>query len=247
LWQTIKLSPVGSAEGAPPLYDPPELSAPDAETPGPHSTADAWCVAALTLECLTRSPYISEINRLTPPFRELVERGLDPNPKTRATLAEMRALLEGRPAQFPAPAAPSVPKYRRLAGLALGGALAAAAVCVLLIRGAHQNPGPAPVTIQAPPPAAAPQPDAHAAPSPDAIPNGWAVIGAVYAKRDDAVKRAGEISRIHPRLDTRVFAAGSDRYLVVFGSGLSESQAKRRLTRVRKAGAPRESHISRFR
>lgn len=244
---TIKLSPVASVDGAPPLYDAPELSAPNSEAPGPHSAADAWSVAVLTLECLTRSPYISEIDRLAPPFRELVERGLDPDPKTRATLADMRALLNGGPAQLPAPAAPpSVPKYRRLAGLALGGALAAAAVCILLIRGAHQTPGPAPVTIQAPPPATAPK-QVPAAPSRDAIPAGWAIVGAAYSKKDDADKRAGEIKKSHPRLTPSVFSAGSDRFLVVFEAGLSESQAKRQLQRVRRAGAPRESYVSRFR
>jgi serine/threonine protein kinase len=242
---TIKLSPVGSVDGAPPLYDAPELSAPGSETPGPHSAADAWSVAVLTLECLTRSPYISEMDRLTHPFRELVERGLDPDPKTRATLADMKALLDGRPTQLAAPAAPPVPKYRRLAGLALGGAMAAAAVCILLIRGAHQTPGPAPVTIQAPPPTA--RKEAQAAPSRDAIPAGWAIIGAAYSKKDEAERRATEIQKSHPRLSPSVFSAGSDRFLVVFGSGLSESQAKRQLQRARRSGAPRESYMSRFR
>jgi serine/threonine protein kinase len=243
----IKLSPVGIMDGAPSLYDAPELSAPQSETPGPHSGADAWSVAVLTLECLTRSPYISEIDRLAPPFRQLVERGLDPDPKTRANLADMKALLEGRETRPPAPTVPPVPKYRRLAGLALGGALAAAAVCILLIRGAHQSPGPAPVTIQAPPPATAPKSTVQTAPSSGAIPAGWAIIGAAYTKRDDAEKRAAEIRKSHARLDPGVFSAGSNRFLVVFGSGLTEPQAKRQLQRVRKAGAPGGSYISRFR
>jgi serine/threonine protein kinase len=129
--------------------------------------ADAWSLAVLTLESLTRSPYMSEIDRLRAPFREMVEGGLRGDPEVRWTVRQMGLALAGsqehehelpREEKHAAPrvqevatpfAKPPVPqaKYRRFAGLAVGGALAAAAVCVLLIRSAHQAPVAAPVTI----------------------------------------------------------------------------------------------------
>jgi eukaryotic-like serine/threonine-protein kinase len=203
--------------------------------------ADAWSLAVLILESLTRSPYESEIDRLGTPFREMVEGGLRPDPQARWTVARMGAALAGRHEEVPATQA----KYRRFAGLAAGGALAAAAVCVLLIRSAHQVPVPTPVTIQAPPVSvAAPVPGN---PAFAAVPAGWAVVGAAYRRPEDAVKRQKEIEKAHPKLTSHIYAAGG-RYLVLFGSGFSnETQAKARLTNARRGGAPRDSYLTRFR
>jgi hypothetical protein len=137
--------------------------------------------------------------------------------------------------------------YRRFAGLAVGGALAAAAVCVLLIRGAHQGPAPAPVTIQAPPVATVAPANPANKPPVAAVPAGWAVVGAACRRPEDAEKRQAEIQKAHPKLTSRIYAAGG-RYLVLFGSGFSnEAQAKRQLASVRRGGAPRDSYLTRFR
>lgn len=241
--------------------------------------ADAWSLAVLILESLTGSPYVSEIGRLGKPFREIVEGGLRRDPELRWTVRQMGLALAGsreqKPAPEPAPepvakpvprpapveVKPRVPefvpppieqaKYRRFAGLALGGLLAAAAVCVLLIRSAHQAPSPAPVTIQAPPPAAAPAVAAPAIaaskPGIAAVPAGWAVVGAAYRRPQDAEKRQVEMQKAHPKLSAHVYAAGG-RYLVIFGAGFSnEAEAKRQLAGARRAGAPRDSYLTRFR
>ena len=235
--ETVKLNPECISGHSPGLYAAPETAE---GSFGP--AADAWSLAVLILESLTRSPYVSEIDRLGTPFREMVEGGLRTDPLARWSIARMGAALAGRHEEAPA----TQPKYRRFAGLAVGGALAAAAVCVLLIRSAHQGPVATPVTIQAPPVSAAP---AVAASKPvfAAVPAGWAVVGAAYRRPEDAVKRQKEIEKAHPKLTSHIYAAGG-RYLVLFGSGFSnERQAKARLTNARRGGAPRDSYLTRFR
>jgi hypothetical protein len=233
------------------------------------AAADAWSLAMLVLESLTRSPDRSGIDRLGTPFREMVEGGLRPDPEMRWTVRKMGLSLAGRQVQEPVrqepvreepvreepgPRAPEFTppsvnpaNYRRFAGLAVGGALAAAAVCVLLIRGAHQGPAPSPVTIQAPPVATVAPANPVNKPIVAAVPAGWAVVGAAYRRPEDAEKRQAEIQKAHPKLTSRICAAGG-RYLVLFGSGFSnEAQAKRQLASVRRGGAPRDSYLTRFR
>jgi len=253
--ETVKLSADGirpvSAGGdfgdAPGLYGAPETAT---GRFGPE--ADAWSLAVLTLESLTRSPYMSEIDRLSAPFREIVEGGLRRDTGARWTSGRMSAALSGElPREvcaLPAAAAmevePKRPRYRRFAGLAVGCALAAAAVCVLLIRSAQQVPAAPPVTIQAPPVVAA-LPAAR--PEVPAVPAGWAVVGAAFRQSADAEKRAAEMRRAHPKLAPHVFLGG-ERYLVVLGSGFSnEAQGRRQLTLARREGAPRDSYLTRFR
>jgi serine/threonine protein kinase len=238
----------GTAEGAS-FYRAPEMASGSFGPP-----VDAWSAAVLTLECLTRSPYRSEIDRVGSPFREIVEGGLEPDPEKRWNVDLMRETLAGRgPVATPPPVAEvSDPHrhYRRFAGIAVGGALAAAAICVLLIRSAHQAPAPAPVTIQA---------SAHARVAqthtpvpvikplaPGATQPGWAVVSAAYRRAEDAEKRATEIRRGHSRLNPSVMHDGN-RFLVVFGSGMTEAQARRELDRARRSGAPRDSYITKFR
>jgi serine/threonine protein kinase len=244
----IKLFSAGKPFSANPgLYGAPEIA--DGIF-GPSS--DAWSAAVLTLESLTLSPYRSETDRLSSPFREIVEGGLERDPANRWQVSRMREALAGGAADLPGLAPrkhqPLEPKYRRFGGLAIGGALAAAAICALLIRSAHQTPAPPPVTIQAPPPAvtspipAKPQGDSAL----NAIPAGWAVVGAAYRRQNDAEQRAAEMRKTHAKLNPRIFSAG-ERFLVVFGSGLTEVQAKRQLDRSRRAGAPRDSYLTKFR
>jgi hypothetical protein len=175
----------------------------------------------------------------------MVEGGLRSDPDARWTIREMGLSLAGR--QEEDPASSKQANYRRFAGLAVGGALAAAAIGVLLIRSAHQAQAPAPITIQAPPVATAGSGIPAGKRAVTAVPPGWAVVGAAYRQPEDAEKRQAEIQKAHPKLTSRIYAAGG-RYLVLFGSGFSnEAQAKRQLTNARKGGAPRDSYLTRFR
>lgn len=239
--ETVKLN-AGCISGVSSgLYAAPETAE---GSSGP--AADAWSLAALILESLTRSPYKSEIDRLGTPFREMVEGGLRPDPQARWSVARMGAALAGRQEEVPALMA-AQPKYRRFVGLAVGGVLAAGAVCVLLIRSAHQAPVATPVTIQAPPVSAVAPAVSASKPAFAMVPAGWAVVGAAYRRPEDAVKRQKEIEKAHPKLTSHIYAAGG-RYLVLFGSGFSnQTQAKAQLTKARRSGAPRDSYLTRFR
>jgi len=230
---------------APGLYGAPETAT---GRFGPAS--DAWSLAVLTLEALTRSPYPSEIDRLSPPFRDIVEGGLRRDAASRWSAGRMSDALAGRSQALPQAAAgvtatyAKQARYKQMAGLAVGGALAAAAVCALLIRSAHQAPAAAPVTIEAPP---VTKVVPESKPAAAGVPAGWAVVGAAYHRAADAEKRAGEIRRAHPQLNPRVLEGG-DRYLVLFGAGFStQALAKRRLEQARRGGAPRESYLTHFR
>jgi hypothetical protein len=148
------------------------------------------------------------------------------------------------------------PRYRKLAGLAVGGALLSAAICVLLVRGAHQTPpsepdlalGTTQPANQAP---VGPKPLPVHGTGPDVktVHPGWAVVGAAYRRRADAEKRAAEIRKRHPALDPRVDAADPNgrRFMVLFGTGLTEAQAKRQLGQIRRLGGPGDAYITRFR
>ncbi|HZL57324.1 MAG TPA: hypothetical protein VFC21_09595 [Bryobacteraceae bacterium] len=258
--ETIKLSAdcvrplsVGSPAGdSPGLYDAPETASGVRTESG-----DMWSVGVLTLECLTRSPYASEIDRLSPPFREIVEGGMTQDPALRWSLSRMRAALSGRlPSNVSsqAEAPPPRPGYRRYAAIAVGGALVAAAICALLVRSIHQgaqaSPVPVPVSASPAKPDMTETPATTDAP---AIPRGWAVVDSVYALRLEAERRAIEIRTEHPKLNPKVFSASTAgnaanaRFLIVYSSGLSETQAKRQLQRARGSGGPRDIRIMRFR
>ena len=243
------LLPVSARDGIrrnPGVYEAPETAAGIFEP-----SCDSWSVAAVTLECLTRSPYRSGMDQVAPPFLEIVQGGLQQNPKARWSVEKMAAVLDGPPQRGTKDAAirAVLPNYRRFGGIAIGGMLAAAAVCAFLVRSAHQAPAPAPITIQAPAPVAVTIPApvlAKAALS--VVPAGWAVVGAASRNQGDAEKRASEIRKRHPKLNPRVFAGnvGGDRYFVLLGSGYGEAAAKRQLERVRRAGASRDAYVARF-
>jgi len=86
-----------------------------------------------------------------------------------------------------------------------------------------------------------------------AIPRGWAVVDSIYADRPEAERRVTEIRAQHSKLNPRIFSgstAGNTavaRFLIVYSSGLSETQAKRQLQRARGSGGPRDIRIMRFR
>jgi hypothetical protein len=233
--------------------------------------ADVWSLAVLTLESLTGSPLESSVGQLNSPFRQIVEGGMNRDPERRWTLGQIKNALnppaataaeprpQPEPVRYLVEETPQQPKYRKLAAYAIGGVLVATALCILLIRGAShppvpQAPVPAPVasTPLPAPAAAAPEP---AKPSPVAGPTGtsvqpgWAIIAAAYNRQGAAEKRAAEIRRKHPGLNAHASAADPEghRFVVLLGSGLTESEAKKQLADARRAGAPRDSYITRFR
>jgi hypothetical protein len=56
---------------------------------------------------------------------------------------------------------------------------------------------------------------------------------------------AAAMRKQHPKWNTKVFA-GNDQYVVLFASGMTEAQARRELTRVKRQGAPRGTYAIRF-
>jgi hypothetical protein len=215
---------------------------------------------------------------LNSPFREIANAGGRWHPgKIEAVLAGEPVLEEPIPPAATESAAQSeddegenftgLPKYRRYAGLAIGGALAAAALCALLIRGAHQAPEP---TVQAAVTAPSGQTSLAQTPAQTSVrgpvtgqtettapaatgnytaaPAGWAVVGGSYGSATDAEKRLGEIVGRNSGLEAKVYSTGisAPKFTIVFASGLPEAQAKKQLARIRRGGAPRSTHLTRF-
>jgi hypothetical protein len=186
--------------------------------------SDAAQLGLLILEALTGSTDPTGIDSLRGPFREIAQ--------------------SSRPEFTPIPEAEAVvqPRYRKYAGPAMGGVLAAAALCVLLIRGARESstqPSPVSAPIAQTAPAAQPAVEIPQAPA------GWAMVGGSFDNAADALKRVDEFRKEHSRLDAQVFRS-HQRFVVLFASGLTEAQAKKQLARVRRAGAPKTTSISRF-
>jgi hypothetical protein len=71
------------------------------------------------------------------------------------------------------------------------------------------------------------------------------LVGGSFDNAADALKRVDEFRKEHSRLDAQVFRS-HQRFVVLFASGLTEAQAKKQLARVRRAGAPKTTSISRF-
>jgi hypothetical protein len=143
------------------------------------------------------------------------------------------------------------PKYRRFAGLAIGGVLAAAALCALLVRGAHND-----ALVKASPqsfetqtiPVAGPGAVGSAKSAAETYPKakkGWAVAAGSFEHAEDAEKLSQAVRKDHPKLGAKVFAA-SDRFVVLFAAGMTEAQAKRQLMRIKRQGAPRGTYAVRF-
>ena len=144
------------------------------------------------------------------------------------------------------------PKYRKYAGLAIGGLLAAAALCAFLVRGAHQAsviPQASPLVQVTTAPAVLTVPAAPGyAPEPPIAPNGWAVAGASFNDFADASKQAESLARAHRKLYAIAYAADKTlhRFVITFATGLTQAQAKKQLARLRRSGAPRDTYVTRF-
>jgi len=241
----------------PGLYDAPETGA------GQFSPAsDVYSLAVLVLEALTGAPLESGIAQLPSPFREVVQGGMERNPRARWTLHKIRHMLHPETARStpfasaPAYDEPAVrPKYRKLGVMAVAGALVAGAVCALLVRSAHQLPQPpatpAPMVRAAARPVLRPAPLIPSQPAQNtesAKHPRWALVGAAYRKQADAEKRANSIRRAHPALNAAVYPTfpGARRYLVLFGQSDSPTDAKRAARRARSEGAPRGLYVTRL-
>jgi hypothetical protein len=220
-------------------------------------------ISRLILEALTGSPDEAGAEQLATPFKEIVQEG------STWDLATLKAALSGE--LFLEPVAPVTyaetvegkpqPKYRKYAGLAAGGVLAAAALCALLIRGANQpSPtatatavpekvpaiAPVPVNQPAPLPAANREP-ARSSPQP-LPPKGWDILTGPFASQADAEKRAQQFGKAHPGLEPKVYSADkfSQHFVIVFASAPTLAQAKKQLIRLHRGGTPRGTHIAHF-
>jgi hypothetical protein len=76
----------------------------------------------------------------------------------------------------------------------------------------------------------------------------WAVIAAAYANREAAQKRADQIAKRSPKLQTRVFTPAGSAHMsyVVLGSGLTQDQAEKLRRTARQAGAPSDSYVTKL-
>jgi len=146
------------------------------------------------------------------------------------------------------------PKYRRYAGLAVGGVIIAGAMCGLLIRSAHKAsaiPTTAPAVVQTPATVqtrVARRVDPPPAVRLDVVPKGWAVVGGSFDDSTHAEEQAASIVKAHRKLYAKAYAAdrNNHRFVIAFASGLSEAQAKRQLARARRNGAPRSTFVAHF-
>lgn len=77
----------------------------------------------------------------------------------------------------------------------------------------------------------------------------WGVVGASYNRRADAEKRVASLRKSHPELNPAIYPdqPDADRYLVVFGTGMVETEARRLLDNVRRLGAPPDSYATQLR
>ncbi|MEP6535774.1 MAG: hypothetical protein ABJF23_10685 [Bryobacteraceae bacterium] len=108
-----------------------------------------------------------------------------------------------------------------------------------------------PVAVSAPARVAeAAKPAPAVAPSPvnAAVKPGWAIIAAAYVNRGAAEARAVQITKRSPGVHTHVFTStgGHKMSYVLLGSGLSRQDAERALTAARRAGAPRDSYVTKL-
>ncbi len=249
-----------------------KLSADRIRAMRPESDSDQ--VGSLILQALTGSTDRTGVEKLHAPFRDIVGKRWD--------LATIKRVLAGevveeagasvseasvRVSESVTPVANAAPvlsggalqpRYKKYAGLAIGGALAAAALCALLIRGAHNTAEPhsfdaQTIPVSAPASAVTNSPAKSESDTYPAVTPGWAIVGASFSRGEDAAKRAASLQQEHSKLEAAVYSVGNssagskhDRFVVLFASGLTEAQAKKQLTRIRRAGAPRGTYITRF-
>ena len=78
--------------------------------------------------------------------------------------------------------------------------------------------------------------------------SGWAVIAATYVSHEAAVGRAAQIAKHSPGVRTQVFTSGSGARLsyVLLGAGLTREEADKVLRTARRAGAPRDSYVTKL-
>ncbi|MDQ6706107.1 MAG: protein kinase [Acidobacteriota bacterium] len=217
----------------------------------------------------------SMAGKLPGPFADIVRHSLAQDPQQRWTVARIASRLQGDTPVLvttTAVAAGQQPGKRRSKWLylSIGAALAVLALFAFLGRKQENSPAkPTPsrtemaTSPQAPlapvQPPASPKPNPfHARPDritpravnsrPAASGQLWYVVAATYSKRNDAEKRAHEISRRWPRFKTEVFAppAGTGYYLVLLGANLSQDAATRIQQRAIAAGLPRDTYIKKY-
>ena len=146
----------------------------------------------------------------------------------------------------------------------IGAAVVLLAV-LLIARGRHDTKQPT-VTKNAPAASSAAKPtsawptrtlspDTPAAKQPSAAAaqptagNGqvWHVVLYTYGRQQDAEKRAATINQKHSALNAQVFSpAGSGRYLVTAGGGMTRDEAQKERRAALRAGMPHDSYIQNY-
>ena len=255
--------PRGYAQ-APGIYDAPETGA------GVHVVAsDLYSLGVLITEAATGSPLETARERVPAPFDAIVRGTSIRDPEQRWTSQQVRAALEGRPviAAVPLPPRPvvetpravedheEIPAYKRLRVLGIGGALAAGAVCALLVHNARQPKAPINVTpapISAAPTPAAPTPagrtleEARASAPVAHTRDRFVVVAATYHKMADAEKRARALRKKHNSLHPQVIHASGSNYLVTLGGATSEQQARVIERKAHGNGGIRDAYVTRI-
>lgn len=87
-----------------------------------------------------------------------------------------------------------------------------------------------------------------AAPKSFAVKPGWAVIAAAYVSKEAAEGRAARLARSSRGLQTQVYTSSSGPRMsyVLLGAGLTKDEAEKVLRAARRAGAPRDSYVTRL-
>lgn len=232
------------------VYDPPEWGKGTVSPEG-----DVWSLGATLVHALSQKsprPDLGDADPVVPenlpePFLTIARNCLRRNPKSRWSLAQIAAHLNGSQVDLPpapthtepASRPPRMPFYWIAAAV-----LALFVISILFLRNRTASPTlsqPAVVSVShpvAPPPEPAQAADSPSAPAPPeptppprkAINNSdnWFVVVATYARKEDAEKRARRIEGQSPSFKAEVYSPSKSAkpyYLVVLGSNLSEQEA----------------------
>jgi serine/threonine protein kinase len=198
-------------------------------------------------------------DKLSEPFREIVEHCLQQNGRSRWTASQIVSYLGGgfaKPLVSPSPA----PRRSRLPLYWIAAVMIVITMIVLLLRSGPGAPhAPVPLIVSQAP-IAATVPEEPAAPATlkqseyretrisGAQPNGtWYVVVATYARKEDAEKRAHSITNKWPRFRAEIYSPPDEPYhLVIIGSNLSQKAAVAVQQRAIAAGLPNDTYIQRL-
>ena len=209
------------------------------------------------IQAMTRTADISSRRILPPPFREIAKGCLEP-PGKQWTEDRVLQALSGRPARDSGSTA-----SRRWWMMPAALALAIVALLGYWFTSSKPEPAAIPKPVEQPvaavvPPTPKPSPLTPTRPrmverqvdrkrGPAGSSN-WSVIAATYSSFSAAKRRAAEIAKLSPRLQTHVYPPDGQgkTYYVVLGSGLTQSNAADLRDRARRLGAPGDTYVTKL-